>query len=103
MNITLENIKSRIIDGTQGISENIAERIARRLIRCSDALEVNIAEWLESKEFTDVWIRDKYCLNAVLKIRGNPKTPLDIADAILALNAYAENTANEHLIWQKRM
>ena len=85
------------------INPNTAIQISEKLLACSDILKPNIAEWIESRPFSDIWIKDKYCLNAVLKIRGNPTSPLAIADAILALNSYAENTVNEHLIWQKRM
>ena len=103
MNITVETIKSKLLEPQHCISDTVAEKLSAKLAKCVDSLKPNIAEWIGSKPFSDIWIRDKYCLNAVLKIRGNPTSPLAIADAILALNAYAENIANEHLIWQKRM
>ena len=103
MNITVETIKRKLSDPQYRICDNAAERISAQLVNCADILKPNIAEWINSKPFSDIWIHDKYCINAVLKIRGNPTSSLAIADAILALNAYAENTTNEHLIWQKRM
>ena len=72
-------------------------------MNCVEALQPNISEWLEGKPFSDIYIRDKYCLNMVLKIRGNPASVYDIARAILALNAYAEDEKREFLIWEKRM
>ena len=85
------------------LSQDTAIQISDKLLSCNDMLKPNITEWLESKPFSDIWVRDKYCLNAVLKIRGNPTSHLAVADAILALNAFAEDVSNEHLIWQKRM
>lgn len=85
------------------INQNTAIQISDKLLTCDDTLKPNIVEWLKSKPFSDIWVRDKYCLNAVLKIRGNPTSPLAIADAILALDAFAKDISKEHLIWQKRM
>ena len=103
MNVNLENINKKFFEADCDIAPNVTDKISEQLIKCVDILKPNISEWIESKPFSDIWVRDKYCLNAVLKIRGNPSSPLAIADAILALNAYAENAQNEHLIWQKRM
>ena len=103
MNSVFETIKRKLLESQHCISEPVAEKIASQLVCCDERLKLNIAEWIASKEFSDIWIRDKYCLNAVLKIRGNPSAPLSIVDAILALNAYAKSEANEHLIWQLRM
>lgn len=80
----------------------IVDKLLSKLMNVNEVLFPNIIEWVTYGQFSDIWIRDKYCLNAVLKIRGNPTSPLAIADAILALNAYAENDTNEHLIWQQK-
>lgn len=103
MNINLDNIRKKFVDSGYPIPESFVEKLSAQLVNCVDGLRPNIAEWIDSKPFSDIWIRNKYCLNVVLKIRGNPTSPIAVANAILALNAYAENTANEHLLWQTRM
>lgn len=103
MNINLESIEKKLFEAEYGVTKNVAKKISVQLEKCVDSLKPNIVEWLETRPFSDIWIRDKYCLNAVLKIRGNPASAIAIADAILALNAYAVDSSNEHLIWQKRM
>lgn len=103
MCITIEKVRLKLSNSSYGITSYVAEALYNRLVQCADILKPNIVEWLDSKPFSDIWIRDKYCLNAVLKIRGNPTSPFAVADAILSLDAYAVNEENEHMLWQRRM
>lgn len=101
--ISRNDIVKFLLANESFLSQDAAIQISEKLLTCSNMLKPNITEWLETKPFSDIWVRDKYCLNAVLKIRGNPTSLLAVADAILALDAFAKEVSKEHLIWQKRM
>ncbi len=103
MKLNSESIKNKLFESNFGLSESFAENMSQRLLDCDDVLKPNIAEWLEGKPFSDIYIHDKYCLNMILKIRGNPTSALDTAKAILALNNYAADKEKEYQLWQKRM
>ena len=78
------------------IVDDIIEKIDDRLL-------VNLEEYINNLELSDIWI-DKYCVNAVLKIRnGNG----GIINAIIDLNNYAiakdeqEKQQMENILWNK--
>ncbi len=63
-------------------------------------LKPNIVEWVSGEPISDIWI-GKYCVNAVMKIRGDD----NFVGAILALDRYAKNPTreNEARLWLTRM
>lgn len=76
-----------------------AEKTADQLLNCCDDLLINVNEWVNDEPITDIWIKDKYCVGAVLKIRND----YDVIDAFLSLDQYARDDTNESLLWRKRM
>ncbi len=79
-----------------GLADEIIKKIDDRLL-------VNLEEYINNQELSDIWI-DKYCLNAVLKIRnGNG----GIINAIIDLNNYAiakdekEKHQMEKFLWDR--
>lgn len=75
------------------------EKTADQLLNCCDDLLINVSEWVNDEPITDIWIKDKYCVGAVLKIRND----YDVIDAILSLNLYAKDDSYETLLWRRRM
>lgn len=73
--------------------------IAEKMMNCEEVLIPNLMEWIYDKELSNIWIRDKYCIRAVLKIRNSN----EFVDAFLSLDAYAKDERNEFLLWQQRM
>ena len=69
--ISRNDIVKFLLANESFLSQDAATQISEKLLTCSNILKPNITEWLKSKPFSDIWVRDKYCLNAVLKIRDN--------------------------------
>ena len=72
---------------------------ALRLTDCEESLLPNLREWAEGKELSDIWINEKYCINAVMQIRNDG----DFPEAFIALDEYAKSEAAEQFIWRTRM
>lgn len=76
-----------------------AKRIVDRLFECDEILMPNILEWAENKPISDIWVRDKYCVNAVMKMRGCN----DFISAVIALDDYLKDESTEFALWQMRV
>ena len=72
---------------------------ARELIADTDErLERNLRQWMEGKTISDDWV-GKYCINAILAIRGDR----DFLGALEAMNLYLQNPRMGELrIWRAR-
>lgn len=75
------------------------QQYANKLLNISKPLRPNVVQWLNNEPLQEILIRNKYTINAVLEIRNSN----DFIDAILCLNEYANDEANECLIWQVRL
>lgn len=73
-------------------------QLAEMLVNVNDNLKQNVEEWADDKPLSEIWVRGKYCVRAVMQIRQDD----DFVDAISALNEYAEKSSNEYLIWRPR-
>lgn len=78
------------------VSEQI--QLAEKLVNIDNELRTNIEEWADDKPLSEIWIRGKYCVRAVMQIRQDD----DFIDAISALNEYVKKASNEYLIWRQR-
>ena len=84
-NSTLDN--ERAIAQAKELTENLDPR-----------LMPNLKEWVEGKEISDLWI-GKYCVNAVMDIRGSK----DFISALNAMNLYLKDeNAGVRVIWRGR-
>lgn len=93
-----EKIHRKVLQAKPYLPDEKAWQLTDRLLRADGRLAENLREWVEGKELSDIWIRDKYCIGAVLKIRRSN----DFISAFLALDEYAKDEANEAGIWQTR-
>lgn len=80
------------------LSVSNANELLDRLLECDEVLSTNIQEWTENKTFSDIWVNDKYCINAVMEIRGSS----DFLSAIIALDDYLKDESKEYALWQPR-
>lgn len=74
------------------------KKIVDRLLACDEILAPNILEWVENKPISDIWVRDKYCVNAVMEMRSSK----DFISAIIALDDYLKDESAEYALWQMR-
>lgn len=79
-------------------SHTKCEQLSERLINAEKKLIPNLLEWTEGRPLSDIYVRDKYCIGAVLKLRGST----DFVSAFLALDSYAKDENNEPFLWQTR-
>lgn len=80
-------------------NENKQLEFADRLMNVDERLLQNIEEWIAEKPLTDIWVRNKYCVRAVMQLRQDN----DFIDAVLSLNDYAQNASNEYRLWRQRL
>ena len=73
--------------------------VTDRLMCVDKTLHQNIEEWLSDKPISDIWVRDKYCIGAVMNIRHDK----DFVSAIIALDDYLKDENTEQHIWQMRL
>lgn len=97
--IEVEKLKDVCVYDDSYIS-GLADEIIKKI---DDRLLINLEEYINNQELSDIWI-DKYCVNAVLKMRnGNG----GIINAIIDLNNYAiakdekEKQQNENYLWDR--
>ncbi len=88
----------KLLEEKPHLSVALANETIDRLFNCEESLFTNVIEWLESKKYSDIWIKDKYCVGAVLKMRGDT----DFISAIIALDDYAKDESKEHTLWKTR-
>lgn len=72
-----------------------ANLIANRLLHVGNLLQQNLLEWLENKQLSDIWINEKYCVEGVMRMRGNK----DFISALISLDDYARDTEKENALW----
>lgn len=70
---------------------------ASRMANCDEKLLPNLLQWLQNEPLTDIWIGEKYCIGAVMKIRESD----DFVQSFIALDDYARDTDFEYAIWQR--
>lgn len=75
-----------------------ADELAERLMKADEELLLNLREWVNGEPLSDIWIHQKYCIGAVMKIRDDG----DFISAFLALDEYASDECKEQLLWQAR-
>lgn len=72
-----------------------ANLIANRLLKVNELLQQNLLEWIEDNPLSDIWINEKYCVEGVMKMRGNK----DFVYALISLDDYAKNVEKESVLW----
>ncbi len=72
-----------------------ANLIANRLLKVNELLQQNLLEWIEDNPLSDIWINEKYCVEGVMKMRGNK----DFVSALISLDDYAKNVEKESVLW----
>lgn len=97
MIVDIQKLVQRIKESSNGISDHYAENYAEKLIENLDErLLKNLEEWMNGEEISDIWI-GKYCINAIMSIRGN----IDFLSALEAMNTYlSDEQAGIRLIWR---
>lgn len=89
---------NKLLETKPHLSVAKANEIIDRLLKCDERLFVNIKEWMENENYSDIWIRDKYCIGALLKMRRDN----DFVSAIIVLDEYAKDESKEFALWQVR-
>lgn len=93
-----EKIYKKITAERPALSADYADKLLDRILACNDKLAANVTEWVEDKELSDILINEKYCINSVLKIRGDN----DFLSALIVLDDYLNDQTKEFAIWQPR-
>lgn len=96
--MNFDRIMNKVKDEYPYCNEKKQTECTERLMNINPRLYLNIEEWLEDKPFSDIWIRNKYCIRAVLQLRKDN----DFIDAILALDEYSQNASYEYRLWRQR-
>lgn len=98
--INLQELVCRIKENCIGIDDAYAEEYAKKIISNTDErLIQNLNEWLHGKNISDLWI-GKYCINAIMSIRGDK----DFLSALEAMNTYlADEAEGIRLIWRGKL
>lgn len=99
IDIDINKLSAKIQETYPWTTDETAKARAERLVKhISDNLAVNVVEWLEEKEISDIWVGD-YCVKMVMEIRGDHQ----FLEAIEALVLYDEDE-KEGLreIWKTR-
>lgn len=89
---------NKVLQAKPHLSVIGANELTEKLINADERLLPNLIEWAQDKPLSSIWINDKYCIGAVLKIRGDS----DFISAFLALNDYASDPSNEKYLWRAR-
>lgn len=89
-----EAVKSRLL-----ISSDPAQcaYFASRAANCEEELLPNLLQWLNNEPLTDIYINEKYCIGAVMKIRRSD----EFMPSFIALDDYAKDPDSELSIWQR--
>ena len=99
LSIQTELLAAAIQGSVPQLDRNHAATLAAELITSTDRrLEQNVLEWIHNQPISDIWV-DKYCINAILAIRGDG----DFLDALEAMNLYLQDPRlGEMRIWRAR-
>ena len=95
--------KKKLVEAIMGhnplADEHYANYMAERIIKeGDDRLEQNLAEWMQEKPISDLWI-GKYCINAIMSLRGDE----DFLDAFLTMSLYLrDEEAGVMRIWRTK-
>lgn len=94
-----EAVKCRLreVAPYRAMTEEQRTQTAERLLLCEDFLFPNLAEWTNNMPVSDIWVNDKYCVGAVMKIRRDD----DFVAAFIALDDYAKSSDSEPEIWRR--
>lgn len=95
--IDISKLLTRIKEECYGIDEDFAKKYAIELVETLDPrLMKNLSEWVDKEVISDVWV-GKYCVNAIMSIRGDK----DFLSALEAMNAYLhDESKGVSLIWR---
>lgn len=88
-------IFDKLLQTNRNLSVYEANLIANRLLNVGDLLQQNLLEWLENKQLSDIWINEKYCVEGVMRMRGNK----DFVSALISLDDYAKDKEKENALW----
>ncbi len=88
-------IFDKLLQTNRKLSVYEANLIANRLLNVGDLLQQNLLEWLENKQLSDIWINEKYCVEGVMRMRGNK----DFVSALISLDDYAKDIEKENALW----
>ena len=99
LKLELSRVTAALRRDIPGITDAHAAARAAELIANTDSrLETNVAQWVNGQPISDLWI-GKYCINAILAIRGEK----DFLSALEAMNLYLQNPKlGELRIWRAR-
>ena len=97
--MTRENILKKVLNVYPHYLVTKQNELADRLMSVEALLRPNIEEWLLNKPLSDIWVRDKYCVGAVMNIRQDD----DFVSAIIALDDYLKDESAEQQLWQLRL
>lgn len=94
-----EAVKCRLreLEPYKTMTENQRYVIVKRLLLCEDRLLPNLLEWTKNIPLSDIWVNDKYCVGAVMKIRKDD----DFVAAFIVLDDYAKSSDSEPEIWRR--
>ena len=93
-----EAVQNRLsMDGK--ISPAAQTELVRKLLTLSPELRPNLAEWACGLPLSEIPVREKYTVNAVLSIRGDN----DVLSVLLDLDAYGKDPAQEFRLWRKKL
>ena len=81
--------------------DEVIEDMATRMVNCVPELKQNLYEWEEGKALTDIYIRGKYSIAAVLCIRNEMLSDMNFVDAFISLNRYAVDESDERFLWRR--
>lgn len=88
-------IFDKLLQSNPKLSVYEANLIANRLLNVGNLLQQNLLEWLENKQLSDIWINEKYCVEGVMRMRGNK----DFVSALISLDDYAKDAEKENALW----
>lgn len=99
LNIEKEPLAAALQRALPGLEAKHAMYYAAEVIASTDyRLEQNVLEWIQNQPISDIWV-DKYCINAIMAIRGDG----DFLDALEAMNLYLQDPRlGEMRIWRAR-
>ena len=88
-------IFEKLLQTNPKISVFEANLIANRFLEVDDLLQQNLLEWMDNKPLSDIWVNEKYCVEVVMRMRGNK----DFASAVISLDDYAKGIEKENVLW----
>ena len=100
MNETLRTaVYSRAASDNPHLPVAAQQALAEKLLSLSPELLPNLSEWACGLPLSDIPVRGKYTVRAVLAVRNDR----DIPSALLALDAYAKDPSQEFRVWRMKL